>query len=103
MLKVLLTIMQLGRSDNIHLISCGHLLDVLKGKMDLNECTHIVLYPTKMAPHHVRSYIDKFITGTKKESAVSKVYNMIKDQRVVTIMKHQPPILIMQNRIEVLN
>lgn len=95
-----LMVMQLGRSDKINLIKCGHLVETYRFRHDLNECTHFSLFPAKMSQHHFKMHLEKYLN--LPPVTVRYAMAKFKGERVLTIVKEVPPIAITEKEIVIL-
>lgn len=101
MVKLRRSFAELGRSDNINLINCAHLIDVRRDARELDESTHITMFPVKCIPRIFQKYLCNILSLDSKTAKIIK--DMVGNERVVTFVKGYPLKLITQERVILLN
>jgi hypothetical protein len=92
---------ELGRADNINIINCGHLLDTRNDARDLDECTHITLFPQRCLGKVFNKYLQVLLA---LDSTTAKVIRtQFEKERIITFVKGQPIIAITESKILLIN
>ena len=87
---------QLGRSENVNLILCDHMLNnYQKTRNDLNECTAVVIFP-RTNPRHIKRYLGEDYVGFDKHQ-MQEI--MSEKNRWVMVYTQHPQAAVTENKV----
>jgi hypothetical protein len=92
-------VMQLGRSENVNLILCDHMLTKYqKTREDLNECTAVVIFP-RTNTKQIRRYLGDDYLGFDKE----QLEEILSDKnRWVMVYTQHPQVAVTEKKVWIL-
>lgn len=91
---------KMGRSDNITVLLCNHLHGYKHGREDLNECTHLALFPRMTSSHHLEYTFKEYLRMTP--DTIKDVLRKHSNEQWIMVYKLHPRILLTPKRIEVI-
>lgn len=91
---------QLGRADNVTLLLCNHLHGYKSGREDLNECSHLGVFPSLMSRHHFEYTLTTYLKFSKK--VVNDMMGLYSKERWIIIYKNNPRLMLTSSSIQLL-
>jgi ABC-type cobalamin/Fe3+-siderophores transport system ATPase subunit len=96
--EVLNNFVMMGRSSRINVILCNHIVGEYRYRLDIQEATHLIVFPRTMSQLHLRSIFKRSLQMDDDKFLLEKYQS----EQWLAIIKQQPPIFMTETSIEVI-